>query len=162
MSKEIPVVLITGAAKRIGAVIAQSLHMRGCRIIVHYYHSESTAKNLVAEFNQQRPDSAHAICADLTQLERLRLLIEESVGRWGRLDALVNNASSFYPTPVPKITEEQWLDLMHTNLAAPLFLAQCAQSELHKNHGCVVNISDIHGERPLKNHTAAPRLPKIC
>ncbi len=153
MSDTAPVILVTGAAKRIGAAIAKSLHARGCRVCVHYYQSKSAATDLVAELNHQRPDSAEAICADLTLLENMHPLIEKCTQRWGRLDALVNNASSFYPTAIAQITEEQWSDLMHTNLAAPLFLAQSAQAELKKNNGCVVNISDIHGERPLKNYT---------
>lgn len=147
-----PVALITGGAKRIGAVIAQSLHHAGYQVIVHYHQSQTAARELVQRLNQLRENSAACFAADLNQFSALAGLIQQAQQVWGRLDVLVNNASSFYPTVVGKTTEAEWQDLMNTNLKAPYFLAQAAASHLAKQHGCIINIADIHGQRPLKNY----------
>lgn len=144
--------LITGAARRIGAAIAQTLHAQGMNIVLHYRHSGAAAKKLMGRLNDQRPDSASLAQAELLNCAELGPLIAQAQGRWGRLDALINNASSFYPTPVGHITEQDWEDLIGTNLKAPLFLAQAAAPHLRAHAGCIVNIVDIHAERPLKGY----------
>lgn len=146
------VVLITGAAHRIGATVARTLHADGCAIALHYRHSAAGAEALAEELNGYRPDSVSLHQGDLLDLERLAPLVEEVVARWGRLDVLVNNASTFYPTPVGTVTENQWDDLMGSNLRAPFFLAQAAAPHLAEHQGCIVNIVDIHAERPMKGH----------
>lgn len=145
-----PVVLITGAAHRIGATTAKLLHKNGMNIVLHYRGSREEAQAVQKELNAQRENSVILIQADLHITNGLAALIEESVKAWGRLDALVNNASSFYPTPVEKATEDHWDDLMGSNLKAPFFLSQAAAPHLKKTKGCIVNIVDIHAERPLK------------
>lgn len=145
--------LITGAGKRIGACIARRLHAEGANIAVHYRGSEAPAHGLAEELNAAREGSAFAIGADLMDIGALPEMIGEIIAKSGRLDFLVNNASSFYPTPVGSITEEQWDDLMGTNLKAPLFLSQAAIPHLREAGGCIVNIVDIHAARPLRNHT---------
>jgi len=147
------VALITGAARRVGAVIARTLHAEGMNVVLHYLSSHKEAENLRDQLNNIRPDSAITLTCDLHDTSALAQLIEQSIQPWGRLDALVNNASAFYPTPAGTITEEHWEDLIGSNLKAPLFLAQNAASSLKKSHGCIVNIADIHAERPLKNYT---------
>lgn len=146
------VVLITGAARRIGAAIARHLHGAGARIVVHHHRSAEEASALVAELNAARADSALALSADLLELDALPLLVEQARARWGRLDVLVNNASTFYPTPIGTITPAQWLDLMGTNLRAPLFLSQAAAPALTAARGLIINITDIHGLKPLRHH----------
>jgi len=145
-----PVVLITGAAHRIGATTARLLHHHGMNIVLHYRSSRDAAKRLQQELNQIREDSVILIQSDLHITSGLPALIEESVKTWGRLDVLINNASSFYPTKIGKATEEQWDDLIGSNLKAPFFLSQAAAPHLKKHNGCIVNIADIHAERPLK------------
>ncbi len=152
-SLENQVVLITGAARRVGAVIARTLHARGMNIVLHYRASRGEAEALRDQLNAIRPGSAIAHACDLHHTTALEALIEASLQGWGRLDALVNNASTFYPTPVGEITETQWDDLVGTNLKAPLFLSQAAAPHLKKTAGCIINITDIHAGRPLKNHT---------
>jgi pteridine reductase len=147
-----PVALITGAARRIGASIAQSLHRSGFNIVLHYRSSAAEAEQLCAALNRQRPDSAVCVQADLLRSERLPALIDRSLEKWRRLDALVNNASSFYPTPVDSIDEAAWDDLMGSNLKAPLFLSQAAAPHLKKTGGCIVNIVDVHAERPMRKY----------
>ena len=147
------VVLITGAARRIGAAIATKLHQSGANIAVHYRGSADAAAVLAQEFNAQRPDSASLFAADLVDTASLPGLVDKVAARWGRLDILVNNASRFYPTPPGEITESHWDDLIGSNLKAPLFLSQAALPELRKTKGSVINIVDIHAQRPLKNHT---------
>lgn len=144
-------VLVTGAARRVGAEIARALHAEGASLALHYRSSAEAAKALVAELNAARPGSALAFQADLLDIEHLPRLVEETVRHYGRLDALVNNASSFHATPVGMIGERDWDDLVGTNLKAPLFLAQAAASHLAAARGAIVNITDIHDERPLKN-----------
>lgn len=145
-----PVVLITGAAHRIGATTAKLLHQNGMNIVLHYRGSREAAQLVQKELNDQRENSVMLIQADLHITNGLSALIEESVKAWGRLDVLINNASSFYPTQINKATEEQWDDLMGSNLKAPFFLSQAAAPHLKKNNGCIINIVDIHAERPLK------------
>ena len=145
-------VLITGAARRVGAEVARALHAEGASLALHYRSSADAAKALVAEFNAVRPGSALAFQADLMETDHLPRLVEEAVRHYGRLDALVNNASSFFATPIGKIGEREWDDLIGTNLKAPLFLAQAAAPHLATARGAIVNITDIHAERPLKNY----------
>ncbi len=146
------VVLVTGGAKRVGAAISRRLHAAGAAIAVHYHSSRSEALALVSELNELRADSAHAVRADLVRTRDLPELVQKTVRHFGRLDALVNNASSFFATPLGEISDAHWDDLMGTNLKAPLFLAQAAASELRRNHGAIVNIVDIHAERPMQGH----------
>ena len=146
------VVLVTGGAKRVGAAICRRLHAAGANIVIHYRSSLYEALALRAELNDQRENSAVCVQADLLDVVALKKLIEETIKAFGQLDALVNNASSFYATPLSKINELQWNDLLGTNLKAPLFLAQAASEELHQRHGCIVNIADIHADRPMHGH----------
>ncbi|MCC6209044.1 MAG: pteridine reductase [Gammaproteobacteria bacterium] len=146
------VVLVTGAARRIGAVIARTLHQQGMRVALHYRSSEAEADALARELNHARPHSATLIQANLQRVEELPAMIDQTVSAWGRLDALVNNASGFFPTPVGSITTAQWDALLDSNLKGPLFLSQAAASALAENGGCIVNITDIHAERPLKGY----------
>lgn len=144
------VVLITGAAHRIGATTARMLHAEGMNILLHYRHSREAADALQAELNDIRPDSVSLLQADLHDTQSLPELIEAAVKVWGRLDVLINNASSFYPTPIGSVTEAQWDDQIGSNLKAPLFLSQAAAPHLRQHQGCIVSIVDIHAERPLK------------
>jgi len=146
------VVLITGGAKRVGAAICRRLHASGAKLMLHYRASAGEARLLQAELNGVRADSVALIQADLLDLAKLSSLVDQTVMRFGRLDALVNNASSFFSTPMGEIQPAQWDDLMGTNVRAPLFLAQAAAAPLKKSQGAIVNISDIHAERPLRNY----------
>ncbi len=146
------VVLITGGAKRLGATICRRLHTAGASLMLHYRASAGEARLLQAELNHQRKDSVALIQADLLDLGKLPSLIDQTVQIFGRLDALVNNAASFYPTPVGEITADDWETLIGANLRAPLFIAQAAAPALKKTQGAIVNITDIHAERPLKNY----------
>jgi pteridine reductase len=144
--------LVTGAARRIGAAIAGSLHAAGSNIAIHYRGSATDAERLADSLNQLRANSAKTFCADLLAPEAPAGLVA-SVHEWaGGLDILVNNASNFYPTPVGSITAEQWDDLVGINLKVPLFLAQAARVHLQKSGGNIINIVDIHAQRPLRNH----------
>jgi pteridine reductase len=145
--------LVTGAAQRVGAAIARALHVAGANVIIHCHRSLRTAEKLAAELEHARPDSCAVIAADLLDTAALPALIAHSRERFGALHLLVNNASSFYPTPIGSITLAQWDDLLGSNLRAPLFLAQAAAAELRRTNGAVVNIVDIHGLRPLRDHT---------
>lgn len=147
-----PVALVTGAARRIGASIAQTLHRSGFNIVLHYRNSMDEAAKLCAELNDRRQDSALCVQADLLRTERLPGLIERCLEKWQRLDALINNASSFYPTPVGTIDEAAWHDLIGSNLKAPLFLSQAAAPHLKTRGGSIVNIVDVHAERPMRKH----------
>lgn len=146
------VVLITGGARRVGAAICRRLHRHGALLVVHCRSSMNEARLLQEELNHARPDSVAVVRADLLNLEALPALVSEAVQRFGKLDALINNASSFYPTPVGEITETAWNDLLGTNLKAPLFLSQAAAPALKLARGTIVNIVDIHAARPMKNH----------
>lgn len=145
-----PVVLVTGGARRVGAAIARELHAAGARVMIHCRASRQEADSLAAELNGRRPDSAAVIQADLQDVVALDSMVEETVRRFGRLDALVNNASSFFPTPVGTIDEAAWDNLMGSNLKGPLFLCQAAAPHLRASGGAIVNITDVHAERPLK------------
>lgn len=147
------VALVTGAARRIGAAIATRLHRSGADVAIHYRGSAAEAAALVDKLNGIRADSAAAFQADLIDTPVLPGLVDDVIGWRGRLDILVNNASTFYPTPPGEITEAHWDDLMGSNLKAPLFLSQAALPELQKTGGAIVNIVDIHAQRPLRNHT---------
>ncbi len=145
-------VLVTGAARRVGAVIAAALHAAGARVAIHYRSSQSDADALVARLNVERAGSARAFRADLADAAACDTLVTEVVRAFGRLDVLVNNASTFYPTPVGTITPDQFDDLVGSNLRAPLFLSQAAAPALAKHEGLILNIGDIHGLRPLAGH----------
>jgi pteridine reductase len=145
------IILITGGAKRVGAAICRRLHAAGARLMIHYRRSAGEARLLQAELNHVRADSVALIQADLLDLNKLPGIVDRTLQTFGRLDALVNNASSFFPTPIGEITPQAWDDLIGTNLRAPLFLAQAAAPALRKSQGAIVNIVDIHAERPLKN-----------
>jgi len=147
-----PVALITGSARRIGAALARGLHRDGYRVVIHYRESGVDASALGAELNQQRPDSAAILQADLLDTARLPTLIADACACFGGLDVLINNASSFYPTPVGSISENDWADLMGSNLKAPLFLCQAAAPVLREHHGAIINMVDIHARRPLPDH----------
>jgi pteridine reductase len=146
------VVLITGAARRIGAVIARGFHTAGATVAVHCRHSAAAAAALVGGMNDARPQSAAAFRGDLADPALWQSLPDAVISTFGRLDCLVNNASTFYPTPVGEITPAQFDDLVGTNLRAPLFLAQAAAPELRRRQGLILNIADIHGLRPLAHH----------
>lgn len=146
------VILVTGGAKRVGAAICAMLHEAGATIAVHYRSSQGEAEALAARLNNLRRGSAQIVQADLLRISELPGLVQQTMQRFGRLDAVVNNASSFFPTPLGEIADAQWDDLIGTNLKAPLFLAQAAASELRRNHGAIVNIVDIHAERPMPGH----------
>jgi pteridine reductase len=145
-----PVILITGAGRRVGAEIARTLHAAGARVAIHYRSSAAAAEALAAGLNAIRADSAAAFRADLLDVAALPPLVAAVVARFGRLDGLVNNASSFFPTKVGTIDTAAWDDLVGSNLKAPLFLAQAAAPHLRAAAGCIVNITDVHAERPLK------------
>jgi pteridine reductase len=144
--------LVTGAARRIGAAIAELLHSHGANVAIHYRGSEADALELSDKLNARRTDSASIFRADLARSGEPASLLDAAVAWSGRLDILVNNASSFYPTPIGSITEEDWSDLVDTNLKAPLFLSQAAVPHLRSSRGAIVNIIDIHAQRPLRDH----------
>ncbi len=146
------VALVTGAARRIGAAIVRKLHGNGARVAIHYRGSAADAEALAKELNELRTDSAAAFQLDLQATDDLPGLVADVADWGGGLDILVNNASTFYPTPPGEITTEQWDELIGSNLKAPLFLAQAAISELRKSSGVIINIVDIHAQRPLRDH----------
>lgn len=145
-------ILITGAAKRIGAACARLLHSEGCNVFLHYRSSQEAALQLCDELNEIRPDSAKIMQADLLDISELEALAKAAGIAWGGIDVLVNNASSFYPTAVASVTEQQWDELLGSNLKAPFFLAKLLAETLTKNNGCIVNIVDIHAERGLPDY----------
>jgi pteridine reductase len=147
------VVLITGGGRRVGAAITRKLHAAGANVVIHYHRSVAEAQALSAELNALRPSSTSPLGGDLLDIKVLSSLVEATVARYGHLDILINNASTFYPTPVGSITAAQWDDLMGTNLRAPLFLSQAAAPHLQARDGLILNIADIHGLRPLRHHT---------
>lgn len=154
MSKNLSdkVVLVTGGAKRIGAAIARQFHAADARLMLHYNAGQREAHALQAELNRVRPESVATVQADLNHLAALPEIVKAVMTRFGRLDVVVNNASTFYPTPMGDITDDAWSDLMGVNVRAPLFLSQAAAPYLRKTAGCIVNIADIHAERPLKDY----------
>ncbi len=145
-------VLVTGGARRIGAAICRRLHAAGAQVVVNYHHSAQDAQKLLQELNDLRAGSAALARADLLKSGAVSQLVKDALTAFGRLDVLVNNASSFYPTPVGEISEQAWDNLVGTNMKVPLFLSQAAAPELRKTQGCIVNIIDIHAELPMKNH----------
>ncbi|MFM9836323.1 MAG: pteridine reductase [Methylophilaceae bacterium] len=146
------IVLITGGAKRVGAAISRQLHSEGANLMIHYRNSEFHAHALKEELNMLRPNSVAIVKADLLETDKLPKLISATINQFGKLDVLINNASSYYPTELGKINEKNWLDLIGSNLKAPMFLAQAAAPELRKNYGCIINITDMHIERPKKGY----------
>lgn len=146
--------LLTGAARRIGAEIARTLHAAGATVIIHYRSSSQDAETLQAELNAQRADSCFLVQGDLLDVSQIPALVAQTIAQAGKLDILVNNASSFYPTPLDTLTSQQFDDLIGTNLKAPLFMAQAAAPYLRASQGCIINIVDIHGFRPLKGYVA--------
>jgi pteridine reductase len=148
-----PTALITGAAKRIGAAIARELHGRGFNLALHYRASRVAAQALQAELEALRPNSTLLLQADLRDTPALIDLTAQAARAWGGLDALINNASDFYPTPIGEITETDWDKLLGSNLKGPLFLSQAAVPYLRARQGCIVNLVDIHAERPMSRHT---------
>ncbi|MBS0556193.1 MAG: pteridine reductase [Proteobacteria bacterium] len=147
-----PVAVITGAAKRVGAQIARSLHMAGYDLVLHYRHSRSEMDALIAELEAARENSTLAVTTDLVNTKKLPGIVETCLRRFGRLDALINNASAFFATPVGATTPALWDELFASNARAPYFLAQAAAPHLKKTKGSVVNIVDIYAERPLAGH----------
>ncbi|GAB3263024.1 pteridine reductase [Chitinimonas naiadis] len=146
------VVLVTGGAKRVGASIVRRLHGAGWNVMLHYRSSGKEARTLAAELNLQRPQSVALTQADLLNIAGLPVLVQQTISQFGRLDALINNASSFFPTPVGDIGEDSWTDLIGSNVKAPLFLSQAAAPELKKTQGCIVSIADILVDRPMRHH----------
>ncbi len=144
--------LVTGAARRLGARTAETLHQNGANIIIHYRGSRAAAEERVAALNARRPGSAIALQADLLHADQIERLAREACAAFGRLDILVNNASSFYPTPLGRIDQRHWDELMGSNLQAPLFLSQACHPALKASGGCIVNMIDIHGRSPLKGY----------
>ena len=144
--------LVTGGARRLGAAIARRLHAAGAAVLIHYRDSEADASKLVAELNAVRAKSAAKVKAELLAPIAPRALLGEALGAFGRLDILVNNASSFFPVPLGQIEASHWEELVGSNLRAPLFISQEAAPELAKHAGAIINIVDIHAERPLKGY----------
>ncbi len=147
------VALVTGSAKRIGAEVVRKLHTEGLRVILHYNGSQSAAQAIADELNALRKDSVATIQFNLLDIDQLESFAKQIINIWGRLDILVNNASTFYPTPIQEINLNQWNDLIGVNLQAPLFLSKTLAPVLTEHKGCIVNIVDIHSERPLKGYT---------
>lgn len=145
-------VLITGAARRIGAALARAMHADGMNVVVHCHRSKADAETLVADLNGQRGASAACIQADLLRSASCTQLVEFAVARFGAIDALINNASAFFPTPIAQTTEQEWETLVSLNMKAPFFLSRAAAPLLRERSGCIVNVADIHGFRPLKAH----------
>ncbi|WP_288368307.1 pteridine reductase [uncultured Alcanivorax sp.] len=148
-----PVALVTGSARRIGAQIVRTLHQHGMRVIIHYRGSQEEAESLAAELNQLRPDSAGLLQADLDQPAAVRQLASDALACFGQLDLLVNNASSFYPTPIEQANDSDWEKLIHSNLRAPFILSQQLAPALREQQGCIINIVDVYAEKPLQTHT---------
>jgi pteridine reductase len=144
--------LVTGAAKRIGAVVASTLHEAGANVVIHYHHSADEAEQLATELNGRRASSAFTASADVREVAEIERMAKQVLERTGRLDVLVNNASNFYPTPLGTVTEENWYDLMGSNLKAPLFLSQAMLPALRTANGVIINIVDVHSQRPLRDH----------
>lgn len=150
-----PVVLVTGGARRVGAAIARAAHAEGARVVIHCNRSRDSAAALVSELNAMRAGSAAWVQGELLDYARLAGLVDAAAECFGgRLDALVNNASAFYPTPMGQLDDRQWEELLGSNLKAPAFLAQAAASRLRASRGAIVNIVDIHAERPLAGYLA--------
>jgi pteridine reductase len=147
-----PVVLITGAARRVGAEIARSLHAAGATVMIHYRSSAAEVEQLTVELNHLRPGSAASTQGDLCSVADIERLVHATLGRFGRLDVLINNASSFFATRIGEITEGVWDDIIGSNFKGPLFLAQAAAPHLAVAGGAIINIVDVHADRPLKGY----------
>lgn len=152
MSGSTPVALVTGAARRIGAAIAEHLHDENYRVAIHCRHSQNEARALCKRLNDRRPDSAIVIAGDLLAFTEMDALVKNAINAFGQLDLLVNNASSFFPTPVGATTPAEWNELIGSNLGAPFFLSQAATPYLKASRGSIVNLVDIHARRPLAGH----------
>lgn len=146
------VILITGAAQRIGATVARQLHDLGAKLIVHYRSSADAAERLRDELNGLRKDSVQLVQGDLTDVEQCAKIVKQAAAYWNRLDTLINNASSFYPTAVGEATNTDWEQLIGSNVKGPFFLSQAAVPWLREAQGCIVNMVDIHAERPMAGH----------
>lgn len=146
------IVLITGGAKRVGATIARQLHACGANLMIHYRQSQSEAEQLADELNAIRPHSVSICQADLNQLSEVQALAQKTLAHYGQVDVLINNASTYYATPLGQIQDAQWEDLIGSNLKAPLFLAQALAQSLKQQQGCIINIADMHVEKPKKNY----------
>lgn len=146
------VILITGGVHRLGAQTARTLHTLGANLVLHYHSSRARALELQKELNSLRENSVVLVQANLLDSPKIPAVVKDAVAAWGHLDVLVNNASSFYPSPIGTVSEEHWTDLIGTNLKAPFFLSQAAAPHLQERHGCIVNIVDIHADRPLKRY----------
>lgn len=147
-----PVALITGSAHRLGAQTAQALHRRGWNLVIHYRSREHQAQELAESLNRERAESVCCLQADLSISAHIKRLADATIARWGRLDALINNAAVFYPNPTEVATEEDWNTVLNTNLRAPFFLLQECLPALKKTRGSVVNMIDIYSEKPLDDH----------
>ena len=145
--------LVTGAANRLGAEIARTLHQNGANLIIHYRESAVGARNLEQQLNTLRADSASCLQADLSDIDAIATMIKQAVRLFGGIDILINNASSFYPTPIGKISQNDWNDLIGSNLKAPLFLSQACYPYLRKTAGAIINMLDIYASSALKNHS---------
>ncbi|WP_299204872.1 pteridine reductase [uncultured Amphritea sp.] len=147
-----PVALITGAARRIGATIARQLWQQGYRIIVHCHHSLDAANQLALELNELKPDSVRVLQADLNNSVEVSTLADQALCCWGQIDLLINNASSFYPTPLEQSTEQQWDDLVNSNLKAAYFLSAKLAASLRQQQGSIINLIDIHAQRAMPGY----------
>jgi len=147
------VILITGSAKRIGAFTARYLHQLGWNIVLHYNQSEQQASELAKQMNAARADSVKLVQGSFNTIEEIEQIAKQAIHAFGKLDGLINNASSFYPTTIGTITEHDWTNLVGSNMQAPLFLAQYCNATLQKNNGVIINMVDIHAAKPLSNHT---------
>ena len=154
MSDTTPVVLITGSARRIGAAIARLFHACGWSVVLHANTSSAELQQAAFDFDNVRPGSVLALQADLRDADALTDLVEQAVTHFGRLDALVNNASNFFPTPLGQVTAEAMDELYAVNARAPLLLSQAAAPYLRRQHGCIVNLTDLHGTDPMRDHIA--------
>lgn len=146
------VAFVTGAVRRIGASISRTLHDEGYNLVLHFNSSEKEAAALLQELNQKRPESAIKLQADLTDMAAVEQLAKSTLAAWGHIDLLVNNASSFYSTPIDESTQQQWDDLINSNLRAPYFLCSALQKSLKERNGCIINMIDIHAQRGLPGH----------
>ncbi len=152
MNPDAPVILVTGAARRVGAEISRQLHAAGARLVLHYRRSGSEARSLAGQLNEIRAGSAGVVGGDLGEDGVPEAVAEQAIAAFGQLDGLVNNASSFFATPLGKIDRAAWDDLVGSNLKGPLFLSQAVADELGKRGGAIINIVDIHAERPLRHY----------
>lgn len=152
MSQQTKTILITGGAKRIGRKMAETLHQAGHNIVVHYRSSTGAASELVAQLNAGRDNSAVALQGELLDTTSIPALVDKAAEAFGGLDVLINNASTFYPTPIELLEDEFWNDLVGSNLKAPAFLVKSCAPYLRERNGSIINIIDIHARKPMANH----------